>query len=81
MRPTNSQQVVPTSLISCARNKLLIIVDSKLLIIATCYEQPVLVFLEQFVANLPDLLTGNKQCEHILISASQQPCYNAFADL
>jgi hypothetical protein len=25
--------------------------------------------------------TGNKQCEHILISASQQPCYSLFADL
>jgi hypothetical protein len=86
----------PTSLISSARNKLLTSWWEQPRI-ATCYEQPVLVLLEQLVASqLPSstlynkmittcsrlvTTTGNKQCEHILISAWQQPCYNLFTDL
>jgi hypothetical protein len=55
MRPTDSKQVVPTSLISSARKKLLTswwqeAHDNKL--VTTCYEQPVLALLEQFVASL-----------------------------
>jgi hypothetical protein len=50
MRPTDSQQVVPTSLILSACNKLLTSQDDGNKLIATCYEQPVLVFLEQLVA-------------------------------
>jgi hypothetical protein len=50
-RPTDSQQVVPTSMISSARNKLLTSWWQQARI-ATCYEQPVLVLLEQLVANL-----------------------------
>ena len=47
-RPTDSRQVVATSLISFVRNKLMH--GNKLP--ATCYEQPALVLLEQLVSSL-----------------------------
>jgi hypothetical protein len=93
-RLTDSQQVVPTSMISSARNKLLTSWWQQARI-ATCYEQPVSCWnnllqicyrhqpCDKVITTCSRLVTttGNKQCEHILISAWQQPCYNLFADL
>jgi hypothetical protein len=86
-RPTDSQQVVPTSLISSARNMLLTSwwqhARSNLLRTAcisrvgtTCSNyrhQP----CNKVITTCCRLVTttGNKQCEHILISAWQQPCF------
>ena len=90
MRPTDSQQVVPTILISSARNKLLTSYGSNLrtacisLVGTTCSKSVTVINLvKRLITTCSRLVatTGNKQCEHILISAWQQPCYNLFADL
>jgi hypothetical protein len=95
-RPTDSRQVVPTSLISFVRNKLMHAwqqAPSNLLRTA-CISLVGTTCIKSVTVNQPCnkvittcfkliTTTGNKQCEHIewATTLSQQPCYNLLADL
>jgi hypothetical protein len=80
MRPTDSQQVAPASLVSSARNKLLTSWWQQ------GYEQPVQVLLEQLVATLlpPSTLACNKMittCSRLITTTANKQCMGTHPDI